>query len=45
MSESQRRVRIGYLKVKEIHGVLKIELIPISKEEAIKLLQGESQCP
>ena len=39
--KKKKIVRIGYMKIKEIHGLLKIELIPISREEAKKLLRGE----
>ena len=39
--EQKKRVKIGYLRVKEIHGILKIELIPISREEAMRILRGE----
>jgi len=34
--------RIGYMRIKEIKGLMKIEVIPISKEEAMRLLRGES---
>ena len=35
------RIRIGYMKIREIHGLLKIELIKLSKEEIEKILKGE----
>jgi len=41
MSKEKKRVRIGYMKIKEIHGLLKIKLIPISEKEAIELLKGK----
>lgn len=36
----RRRIKIGYLKVKEVRGLLRVELIPISEEEARRLLRG-----
>lgn len=36
-----RRIRIGYMRVKEIRGLLKFEVVPISREEALAILRGE----
>jgi len=36
-----KRVRIGYMKIKGIKGLMKIELIPISREETLAILKGE----
>jgi len=33
--------RIGYMRIKEIRGLLRIEEVPISREEALKILRGE----
>ena len=39
----ERRIRIGYLRIKEVRGLLKVELVPISEEEARRLLRGEAR--
>ncbi len=36
-----KRVRIGYMRIREIRGLMKVEVVPISREEALKLLRGE----
>ena len=36
-----KRIRIGYMKIKEIYGLMKIEIIPISREEALRILREE----
>ena len=38
-----KRIKIGYMRIKEIKGIMKIEVIPISKEEALKILRGEKR--
>jgi len=37
-----KRIRIGYMRVKEVLGLVKFEFIPISREEALKILRGEA---
>jgi len=36
-----KRIRIGYMRIKKIHGLMKVEVIPIKYEDAMKLLKGE----
>jgi hypothetical protein len=36
-----RRIRIGYVRVKEIRGLLRFEVVPISREEALAIPRGE----
>jgi len=36
-----KRIKIGYMRIKEIKGLLKAEIIPISREEALRILRGE----
>mgnify|MGYP000433290911 CR=1 FL=1 len=36
-----RRVRIGYIRIREIRGLLRVEVVPISREEALRILRGE----
>lgn len=36
-----KKVRIGYMKIKDIRGLLKVRIVPISREDALKLLRGE----
>jgi len=35
-----RRVRVGYMRIKEFHGIVKMEIRPISREEALRILKG-----
>jgi len=37
-----KRIRIGYMRVKEVLGLVKFEFISISREEALKILRGEA---
>lgn len=36
-----KRIRVGYVRIKEVKGLLKAEIIPISREEALRILRGE----
>jgi len=36
-----KRIQIGYMRIKEIHGLMKVEIIPISRDVALKILKGE----
>jgi len=36
-----KRIRIGYMRVKEVLGLVKFEFIPIDREKALKILRGE----
>jgi len=36
-----RRIRIGYMRIKEVKGLMRIEFTPISKEEIVAILKGE----
>lgn len=40
-ASTRRRIRIGYMRIREFRGLMKIEIVPISREEALKLLRGE----
>jgi len=35
-----RRVRVGYMRIKEFHGIVKMEIRPITREEALRILKG-----
>jgi len=35
-----RRVRVGYMRIKEFHGIVKMEIRPITREEALRMLKG-----
>jgi len=37
-----KRIRIGYMRVKEVLGLVKFEFIPIDREKALKILRGEA---
>ena len=39
--ERLSRIQIDYMRVKEIYGLMKIEIIPISRDVALKILKGE----
>ncbi|MCL7384584.1 MAG: hypothetical protein LZ174_09885 [Thaumarchaeota archaeon] len=41
LSERLRSIQIGYMRIKEIHGLVKVEVIPISRDAALKILKGE----
>jgi len=36
-----KKIRIGYMKVKEYKALLKVEAVPITGEEALAILRGE----
>ena len=36
-----KRIRIGYMRIKEVLGLLKFEFVPIDREKALKMLRGE----
>ena len=36
-----RRIRIGYMRIKEVKSLMRIEFTPISKEEIVAILKGE----
>ena len=36
-----KRVRLGYMRVKEFKGLMKVEITPISREKALAMLRGE----
>ncbi len=36
-----KRIRIGYMRIKEVRGLMKVQLIPISREKAMALLRDE----
>jgi hypothetical protein len=35
-----KRVRLGYMRVKEFNGLMRVEITPISKEKALAMLRG-----
>jgi len=36
-----KRIRIGYMRVKEFLGLVKLEVLPIDRETALRILRGE----
>ena len=38
-----QRIRIGYMRVKEVIGLMEVRIRPISWEEAMRLLKGGSR--
>jgi len=36
-----KRIRIGYMRVKEFLGLVKFEVFPIDSETALRILRGE----
>ena len=36
-----KKIRIRYMKVKEYKALLKVEAVPITREEALAILRGE----
>ncbi len=36
-----KRVRLGYMRVKEFKGLMRVEITPISREKALAMLRGE----
>lgn len=41
MAKAQARRRIGYMRVREYRYLIRVELVPITKEEAVRILRGE----
>jgi len=39
--DMSKRIRIGYMKVKEVLGLVKFKFVPIDREKALKILRGE----
>jgi hypothetical protein len=36
-----RRVSLGYMRIKEVLGLMRVEVVPLSREEALAILKGE----
>lgn len=37
-----KRIRIGYMRVKEFRGLVRLRVEPVSKEEVLRILRGGS---
>lgn len=37
-----RRIRIGYMRVREFRGLVMVRVEPVGKEEALRVLRGDS---
>ena len=42
MYSVSKRIRIGYMRVKEVLGLVKFEFVPIDREKALKILRSEA---
>ena len=36
-----KRIRIGYMRVKEVLGLVKFEVIPVDRDKALRMLGGD----